>query len=106
MPPGGREADGRDPAESGAARPDGRDPGERDAAQLGERDAVQPGGLRLDDALKLAGIAATGGMAKRLIQAGEVLVNGRLETRRKRLLRAGDVIDVAGETFEIDLEAS
>ncbi len=63
-------------------------------------------GLRLDHALKLAGLAPTGGMAKRLIQAGEVLVNGQLETRRKRTLRPGDVISVGGETFEIELDTS
>ena len=61
-------------------------------------------GLRLDHALKLAGLAPTGGMAKRLIQAGEVLVNGQIETRRKRTLRPGDVIGVGGETFEIELD--
>ena len=61
-------------------------------------------GLRLDDALKLAGLAATGGVAKRLIQAGEVRVNGVVETRRKRRLQPGDVLEVGGERFEIDLE--
>lgn len=61
-------------------------------------------GLRLDDALKLAGLAPTGGLAKRLIQAGEVRVNGQPETRRKRRLVPGDVIEVAGERFEIELE--
>lgn len=61
-------------------------------------------GLRLDDALKLAGLAPTGGLAKRLIQAGEVRVNGQPETRRKRRLVPGDVIEVAGERFEIAFE--
>lgn len=61
-------------------------------------------GLRLDDALKLAGLAPTGGLAKRLIQAGEIRVNGQPETRRKRRLVPGDVIEVAGERFEIELE--
>ena len=61
-------------------------------------------GLRLDDALKLAGLASTGGLAKRLIQAGEVRVNGVVETRRKRRLQPGDVLEVRGECFEIDLE--
>lgn len=61
-------------------------------------------GLRLDDALKLAGLAATGGAAKRMIQDGEVRVNGQPETRRKRRLAPGDVIEVAGERFEIELD--
>lgn len=59
--------------------------------------------LRLDDALKLAGVAATGGHAKQLIQAGEVRVNGEVETRRKRKLVEGDVVEVGGESFEIAL---
>lgn len=57
--------------------------------------------LRLDDALKLAGVAATGGAAKTLIQGGAVRVNGAVETRRKRKLVEGDVVEVGGETFEI-----
>ena len=59
--------------------------------------------LRLDDALKLAGVAGTGGQAKQLIQQGEVRVNGEVETRRKRKLVEGDVVEVGGESFEIAL---
>jgi ribosome-associated protein len=57
--------------------------------------------LRLDDALKMAGLATTGGAAKQMIQAGEVKVNGVVETRRKRQLHEGDVIEVGDESFEI-----
>jgi len=57
--------------------------------------------LRLDDALKLAGVASTGGEAKVLIQRGAVRVNGTVETRRKRKLIEGDVVEVGDETFEI-----
>jgi ribosome-associated protein len=59
--------------------------------------------LRLDDALKLAGVAATGGHAKQLIQEGSVRVNGEVETRRKRKLVEGDVVEVGDESFEIAL---
>jgi ribosome-associated protein len=59
--------------------------------------------LRLDDALKLAGVAATGGEAKVLIQGGAVRVNGEVETRRKRKLVEGDVVDVGDDSFEIAL---
>jgi ribosome-associated protein len=59
--------------------------------------------LRLDDALKMAGIATTGGAAKLMIQAGEVRVNGVVETRRKRQLHEGDVVEVGDESFEIAL---
>jgi len=52
--------------------------------------------LRLDQFLKLRGIADTGGQAKLLIQGGEVRVNGEVENRRRRKLVAGDVVEVDG----------
>ncbi len=52
--------------------------------------------LRLDQFLKLSGIAGTGGQAKLLIQSGEVQVNGRVETRRRRKLVVSDVVEVDG----------
>lgn len=57
--------------------------------------------ITLSDALKLYGIAATGGQAKLLIQSGQVKVNGSVETRRKRQLAPGDIIEVGGERFEV-----
>ena len=60
--------------------------------------------LSLNNALKLSGLAETGGQAKLLIQSGQVKVNGEVETRRKRKIRAGDVIEVDGEEFEVGLE--
>ena len=60
--------------------------------------------ITLNDALKLTGITETGGQAKLMIQAGEVKVNGEVEARRKRKLKAGDVLEVAGEEFELELE--
>ena len=43
----------------------------------------------------------SGGEAKVLVQAGEVLVNGEVETRRGRQLKEGDVIEVGEERLEI-----
>ena len=60
--------------------------------------------LALQEALKLAGFADTGGQAKTRIQAGEVRVNGRVETRRKHRLRPGDEVEVDGEVFVLELE--
>lgn len=59
--------------------------------------------IRLDDVLKLAGIAATGGQAKHMIQSGEVKVNGVIETRRKHLLQDGDEVAVGDEVFVVEL---
>lgn len=58
-------------------------------------------GTTLGQALKIWGIAGTGGEAKVLIQFGEVLVNGEVETRRGRKLQEGDVVEVGDETLEV-----
>ena len=50
--------------------------------------------VRLDQFLKLCGIAGTGGHAKILIQSGEVLLNGAVETRRRKKLTPGDTVRV------------
>ena len=60
-----------------------------------------PPGTTLGRALKAAGLVGTGGEAKVLIQAGEVSVNGEVETRRGRRLQEGDVIEVGDERLEI-----
>lgn len=59
--------------------------------------------IKLDQFLKLVGIAGTGGQAKMLIQGGEVLVNGEVETRRGRKLVAKDLVQYGGEDFAVDV---
>ena len=58
-------------------------------------------GITLGQALKAINVAGTGGEAKVLIQAGEVQVNGEVETRRGRKLQEGDVIDVGDKELEV-----
>jgi ribosome-associated protein len=53
--------------------------------------------IRLGQFLKLAGLAEHGGHAKALLEAGEVQLNGRVETRRGAQLKPGDVVAVAGQ---------
>jgi ribosome-associated protein len=60
--------------------------------------------IRLDDFLKLTGLVATGGEAKIRIQSGEVTLNGEIETRRRKQLALGDVIEFMGETFEVSAD--
>ena len=60
-----------------------------------------PTGITLGQALKSASIARTGGEAKILIQAGEVVVNGEGETRRGRTLQREGVIEVGNERLEV-----
>ena len=46
--------------------------------------------IRLQDLLKLSGVCATGGMAKVVIQNGEVLVNDEVCSMRGKKMRPGD----------------
>jgi len=62
--------------------------------------------IQLDQFLKLANIVATGGQAKRLIQGGEVKLNGAVETRRKKKLSPGDIVEVFGMELEVVVEES
>ena len=55
--------------------------------------------LCLDQFLKLVGVADTGGQAKLLIQNGDVRLNGVVETRRRKKLNRGDVVEVNGRTL-------
>ncbi len=63
---------------------------------------VEPDTIKLDQFLKVVGIAQTGGQAKLLIQAGEVKVNGTVETRRGRKLALGDRVSTMGDTFKVE----
>jgi ribosome-associated protein len=58
----------------------------RRSLQIGDRP------INLTQALKLAGCVQSGGEAKALISAGQVRVNGEVELRKRRQMKAGDVI--------------
>ena len=53
--------------------------------------------IRLGQFLKLAGLADNGAHARDLVEAEEVTVNGRPETRRGAQLHDGDVVAVGDE---------
>jgi ribosome-associated protein len=55
---------------------------------------IADGPIRLGQFLKLAGLAEDGGHARALLEASDVLVNGRVETRRGAQLQVGDVVAV------------
>ena len=63
------------------------------------RDAEQ--GLPLQAAVHIAGWAETGGQAKQIVQAGQVKVNGQVETRRSHFVRLGDILAWEGDEVEI-----
>ena len=56
--------------------------------EIGER------AINLTQVLKLAGCVLSGGEAKQLIAEGRVRVNGTVETRKRRQMAVGDLIEV------------
>lgn len=57
--------------------------------------------IRLDNVIKFAGIAPTGGQAKYIIQNGEIKVNGEVCTMRGKKMRAGDVAEFEDKIIEV-----
>ena len=57
--------------------------------------------IKLQDLLKLANAVETGGEAKECIQSGEVLVNGEVCTMRGKKCRAGDTVELDGQTVQV-----
>ena len=57
--------------------------------------------IRLGQLLQLAGWAEGGAEAKHFIVDGEARVNGEVELRRGRQLRAGDVVELFGEQVQV-----
>lgn len=57
--------------------------------------------IRLGQLLKYASVVEDGADARSVVEAGEVLVNGEVDTRRGRQVRPGDVVTYAGETLTV-----
>jgi ribosome-associated protein len=62
---------------------------------------VRDDGIRLGQLLKLAGLVEHGAAAREVLEAGEVTVNGRAETRRGRQLGGGDVVALGDERVRV-----
>jgi ribosome-associated protein len=62
--------------------------------------------IRLGQFLKLAGLVEDGGQAKALLEAGEVTVNGRPETRRGAQLTGGDVVATGDQRARVATTAA
>jgi len=54
--------------------------------------------------LKLQGIVSSGGEAKHVITEGQVLVNGKVETRKRKKIFAGDIVEFGNEKIRIRLK--
>ncbi len=51
--------------------------------------------------LKFEGLVPSGGMAKLAIESGHVMVNGEVETRKRKKMVAGDVIEFNNELVRL-----
>ena len=54
--------------------------------------------------LKFESMASSGGVAKLAIESGDVLVNGEVETRKRKKIVAGDVVEFNGEEIRLVVE--
>ncbi|MFT7640269.1 MAG: ribosome-associated protein [Pirellulaceae bacterium] len=58
----------------------------------------------LDQFLKYHDVVGTGGQAKLVIQEGMVAVNGEIETRRRRKLVHGDLVEFEGDVMVVEFD--
>ncbi len=54
--------------------------------------------------LKFENIVSSGGEAKTVIDEGQVMVNGLVETRKRKKIISGDIIEFMGNEFQIVLK--
>lgn len=62
--------------------------------------------IRLGQFLKLANLVESGSEAKEVVAAGEVQVNGEVDTRRGRQLVKGDVVACRGQAARVADESA
>lgn len=53
--------------------------------------------------LKFEGMVSSGGEAKLVIEQGQVRVNGKIETRKRKKMVSGDIIEFASEKIRLKL---
>ena len=58
--------------------------------------------IKLDSLLKFAGLCDSGGIAKAVIQSGEVKVNDEVCLMRGKKIKSGDTVTFGGVTLKIN----
>jgi ribosome-associated protein len=59
--------------------------------------------IELCQFIKFGGLTESGGEAKQLISEGQVLLNGTVETQKRKKLVAGDKVTANGQTIVVAL---
>ncbi len=54
--------------------------------------------------LKFEGMVSSGGEAKSIIADGQVLVNGKIESRKRKKIVSGDIVELGKEKIRIQLK--
>ncbi len=54
--------------------------------------------------LKFESMVSSGGEAKSVIAEGQVLVNGKIETRKRKKIVSGDIVEFGNEKIRIQLK--
>lgn len=62
---------------------------------------IRDDSIRLGQLLKLAGVVDDGGMARIVIENGEVTVDGAVEVRRGAQVRPGQSVTYAGQVLSV-----
>jgi len=62
--------------------------------------------VELNQLLKLCGLCHSGGAGKALVAAGEVAVDGSIETRKTAKIRDGQVVALGDERIEVRAAAA
>ena len=62
--------------------------------------------IELYKLLKLEGMVSSGGEAKAVIAEGRVLVNGAVETQKRKKIVSGDVVEFENEKIQIRCECA
>ncbi|NOY67580.1 MAG: RNA-binding S4 domain-containing protein [Gammaproteobacteria bacterium] len=58
--------------------------------------------IELNSLLKVAGLCESGGRANQLIVSGNVLVNGKTETRKRCKIRHGQQVEFDGQRIQVE----
>jgi len=60
--------------------------------------------IELCKMLKFESMVSSGGEAKSVIAEGQVLVNGKIETRKRKKIVSGDIVEFGKEKIRIQLK--
>ena len=60
--------------------------------------------IELYQILKFEGLVSSGGEAKVVIANGQVFVNGKVETRKRKKIVSGDIIEYGKEKIRMQLK--